>query len=72
MFLEQSVFPQKNTGLHCQQCLSFLMARKCVGENVVLPEHKHVNIIDRGGLLEVNEYLYIYCYIYFQNCRALF
>ena len=40
----------KNTGLYCQQSLSFLMARKYVGENVTFPEHKHVNIMDRGGL----------------------
>ena len=31
------------------------MAGKCVGENVTLPEHKHVNIMDRGDLWKVNE-----------------
>ena len=31
------------------------MARKCVGENDTLPEHKHVNVMDRGGLWKVNE-----------------
>ena len=31
------------------------MAGKCVGENVTLPEHKHINIMDRGGLWKVNE-----------------
>ena len=45
----------KNTGLYSQQCLSFLMAGKRVGENVTLPEHEHVNIMDRGGLWKVNE-----------------
>ena len=30
----------KDTGLYSQQCLSFLMVGKCVGENVTLPEHK--------------------------------
>ena len=45
----------KNTGLYSQQCLSFLIAGKCIGENVTLPEHKYVNILDRGGLWKVNE-----------------
>ena len=45
----------KNTGLYSQQCLSFLIAGKCIGENVTLPEHKSVNILDRGGLWKVNE-----------------
>ena len=31
------------------------MTRKRVDENVTLPEHKHVNIMDRGGLWNVNE-----------------
>ena len=31
------------------------MAGKCVGENVTLPEHKHVRIMDRGDLWKVNE-----------------
>ena len=31
------------------------MTRKRVDENVTLPEHKHVNIMDRGGLWKVNE-----------------
>ena len=29
-----------------QQCLSFLIARKCSGENLSLPEHKHMEILD--------------------------
>ena len=45
----------KNTGLYSQQCLSFLMDGKCVGENVTLPEHRHVNIMDRAGLWKLNE-----------------
>lgn len=31
------------------------MAGKCVGENVTLPEHERVNIMDSGGLWKVNE-----------------
>ena len=38
-FTEESVVPQK-----------ILTAGKCVGKNVTLPEHKDVNIMDRGGL----------------------
>ena len=45
----------KNTGLYSQQCLSFLMDGKYVGENVTLPEHRHVNIMDRAGLWKLNE-----------------
>ena len=45
----------KNAGLYSQQCFSFLMARKFFDKNVTLPEHKHVNIMDRGGLWNVNE-----------------
>ena len=45
----------KNTGLYSQQRLSFLMVGKCVGENVTISEHKHVNIMDRGCLCKVNE-----------------
>ena len=26
-----------------QQCLSFLVAGKCVGETISLPEHRHIN-----------------------------
>ena len=37
-----------------QQCLSFLMAGKCSGENLPLPEHKHIEILDRGGLWKVD------------------
>ena len=36
-----------------QQCLSFLMAGKCSGENLPLPEHKHIEILDRVGLWKV-------------------
>ena len=37
-----------------QQCLSFLMVRKCSGENLLLPEPRHIEIIDRDGLREVD------------------
>ena len=37
-----------------QQCLSFLMAGKCLDENLSIPEHKHVETFDRGGLWKVN------------------
>ena len=66
-FTEESVVPQKNTGLYSQQYLSFLMARKCVGENVTLPEHKHVSIMDKGGLWKINENVTSN-----ENCRTLF
>ena len=36
-----------------QQWLSFLMAGKCSGENLPLPEHKHIEVLDRGGLWKV-------------------
>ena len=54
-FYRRIRFSLKNTGLYSQQCLSFLIAGKCIGENVTLPEHKYVNILDRGGLWKVNE-----------------
>ena len=31
------------------------MAIKCIGKNATLPEHKDVNIMDRGGSQKVNE-----------------
>ena len=31
------------------------MAGKCVGETVSLPEHRHVDVLNRGGLWKVNE-----------------
>ena len=37
------------------QCLSFLVAGKCVSETIPLPEHRHVNVLNRGGLWKVNE-----------------
>ena len=30
------------------------MTGKCSGENLSLPEHKHIEILDRGGLWEVD------------------
>ena len=41
--------------LNHQQCLSFVVAGKCVGETISLPEHRHVNVLNRGGLWKVNE-----------------
>ena len=38
-----------------RQCLSFLVAGKCVGKTISLPEHRHVNVLNRGGLWKVNE-----------------
>ena len=38
-----------------QQCLSFLEADKCVRETVSLPEHRDVDVLNRGGLWKVNE-----------------
>ena len=31
------------------------MAGKCVGETISLPELRHVNFLNRGGLWKVNE-----------------
>ena len=31
------------------------MAGKCVGKTVSLPEHRHVDVLNRGGLWKVNE-----------------
>ena len=31
------------------------MAGKCVDETVSLPEHRHVDVLNRGGLWKVNE-----------------
>ena len=41
--------------MYHQQCLSFLMADKCLAEQFFLPEHRNVNHLDRGGLEKVNE-----------------
>ena len=38
-----------------QQFPSFLIAGKCVGETISLPEHSHVDVLSRGGLWKVNE-----------------
>ena len=37
-----------------QQCLTFVMARKCCGENLPLPEHKHIKILHRRELWKVD------------------
>ena len=43
--------PKSNSSSYYQQlCLSFLMTGKCFGENLSLPEHKHIEILDGGGL----------------------
>ena len=47
----------KSSTLYHQQCLSFLMAGKCSGESLPLPEHTHVQLLDRGGLWKVNNYV---------------
>ena len=41
--------------VYYQQCLSFLKAGKCNGEKIpiVLSEHRHVQLLDRGGLWRV-------------------
>ena len=33
-----------------QQCLSFLVAGKCVGETISLSEHRYVDVLNREGL----------------------
>ena len=33
-----------------QQCLSFLVAGKCVSKTISLPEHGHVDVLNGGGL----------------------
>ena len=38
-----------------QQCLSFLVAGKCVGKTVSLTKHRHVGVLNRAGLWKVNE-----------------
>ena len=38
-----------------QQCLFFLVTGKCVGETISLPKHRHVDVLNRGGLWKVNE-----------------
>ena len=38
-----------------QQFSSFLVAGKCVGGTISLPEHRHVDVLSRGGLWKVNE-----------------
>lgn len=34
---------------------TFLMTGKCYGENLSLPEHKHIETLDRGGLWKVDD-----------------
>ena len=38
-----------------QQSLSFLVAVKCVGGTILLPEHGHINVLNRVGIWKVNE-----------------
>ena len=49
-----SKIPQQDQTYH-QQCLSLLVTGKYVGETISLPEHRHVNVLNRGGLWKVNE-----------------
>ena len=50
-FYKQLRPPKSNSSSYYQQlCLSFLMTGKCSGENLSLPEHKHIEILDGGGL----------------------
>ena len=50
-FYKQLHPPKSNSSSYYQQlCLSFLMTGKCSGENLSLPEHKHIEILDGGGL----------------------
>ena len=44
----------KTSSCYQKQCLSFLMTRKCSGENLALPEHKHIEILHRGGSWKVD------------------
>ena len=41
--------------MYYQQCLRFLIAGKCDGQSIpiVLSEHRHVELLDRGGLWRV-------------------
>ena len=57
-FTEESVVPQKNTSLCSQQCLSFLLAGKCIGKNVTISEcyfsiasQKHIVNIDCNNVV---------------------
>ena len=43
-----------------QQCLSLLIDGKRSGENLPLPEHKHIEILDRGGLWKVDNVILIF------------
>ena len=50
-FYKQLCPPKSNSSSYYQQLsLSFLMTGKCSGENLSLPEHKHIEILDGGGL----------------------
>ena len=63
-FTKEFVVPQKILICNNQQLLSFLMAGKCVGENVTFSQLNHVNIEFRGGLWEVNEsFTYIFKFV---------
>ena len=56
-FLKKICCSTKSTSLYSKQYLSFLIAGKCAGENVTLPELKHVNFIDIDDLRKVDENL---------------
>ena len=49
-FYRRLLSTKSNTSSYYQQqCLSFLMVGKCSEGNLPLPEHKHIEIVDRGG-----------------------
>ena len=50
-----SKLTHNSADIYHRQCLSFLIAGKCVGEKIKLPEHKIVEIHDRGGLWKVTK-----------------
>ena len=50
----RSTKPNTNS-YYQQQCLSFLMARKCFGENLPSPVLKHIEILDWDGLWKVDD-----------------
>ena len=52
-YVSQKTAHQDQT--YYQQCLSFLVAGKRVGETISLPKHRHVDVLNRGGLWKVNE-----------------
>ena len=55
-FYRRLLSTKSNTSSYYQQqCLSFLMVGKCFEGNLPLPEHKHFEIVDQGGLWKVDD-----------------